>query len=151
MTDTTIGREAAITRLKDLILGITDVEIPYVYRHEPRAVYADRTAAIVYRGVSRREMTLGNVMRRFRFEVQVYWQMQSDPETLDRVEKEILDTSAALEAALFSDMDLGGNVTRMVIEEPSDTDYLIVDDVAIGRRLSLPVEFEELEAEAIAL
>jgi len=151
MTDTKAGRESAIAQLKTLITGVTDVTIPHCYRHEPRAVYADRYAAIVYRGVTSREMTMGNVMRRFGFDIQVYWQMILDPGTLDTIEKEILDTDVAIETALFTDLSLGGNVTRMVLEEPSTTDYIMVDDVPVARRLTIPVELEELEAESISL
>ncbi len=151
MTDTVAGRESAIAQLKTLITGVTDVTIPHCYRHEPRAVYADRYAAIVYRGITQREMTMGNVMRAFRFEIQVYWQMQVDPGTLDAIEKEILDTDAAIETALFSDLQLGGNVTRMIIEEPSDVDYIMANEAPVARRLTIPVLLEELEAESISL
>jgi len=94
---------------------------------------------------------MGNVMRRFGFDIQVYWQMILDPGTLDTIEKEILDTDVAIETALFTDLSLGGNVTRMVLEEPSTTDYIMVDDVPVARRLTIPVELEELEAESISL
>ena len=150
MTDSVEARAAAMTQMKSLIAGVTGIK--EVVGHDPLGAMSSRTAAVVYMGESRKEATFGNVMVRTRFEIRVFWPVSNaNRAALDDYQQESWDFTRAIQAALSGDRELGGNVTALYMDEPAEAAMRERNEGEIYWVLTIPVELEEMEAEAIAL
>lgn len=152
MTDTKQARERAWAALEKCITSVPGkYQIKTIGFPANRVPIEDAFADIQFEGEAEKAMTFGNVMVEVLLTVRLFFRHPQTVEDERRHEMNVWHVCRDVQAAIRANSTLDGNVTDLGIG------LAAMSDMAVGleggavevRCMTIPVQFQELEAEEI--